>query len=195
MAQLDGILALRILYPVATADAVFVDDILRVVIVQQRELQRQRSLQIRHLKMVSGYHRPCENRMTSHGESRQLYVRNGGVADHDVGRAERCQSFVIGKIDDVIVGMRPHTADIFFTAQATSLDIADEHLLTTVVLPESHRRGAPDVTIVGLYDIAHGLVLQHTSVFGRNSFLLIRVIVIQPLDGSYQYLAALRLTQ
>ena len=105
------------------------------------------------------------------------------------------QPVVVGKIDHIIVGMQPHAVHVFLHRQTIAAHVSHELFLTLVKLPNSHRGGAPDITVIGLYDIAHHLGGQRFSI--RKAFRLLVALMIhkQPLVGSDQNITLFRLTK
>ena len=61
---------------------------------------------------------------------------------------------------------KTYVHDVFLLDEAVASHMTYELMVERVVLPNAHRRGAPDVTVVGLYHVVHNLILQgivHTS--------------------------------
>ena len=96
--------------------------------------------------------------MTGNGESRQLHIRQVRPAAHHILRTEKGQTVIRSKTDQIIVCMKTHRVDILLCNQAITVDVAYIGFLLDVILPQAHRRRAPDIPVVSFYDIANHLI-------------------------------------
>ena len=112
-----------------------------------------------------------------------------------IGRTEHGQSVVIGKIHYVAVGMHADTVDILFSGQTITVHMTNEFLLMYIILPDTHRCRAPDITVLGLDNVSHNLVSQTTSSFKRLSFLMTGLVAVDALFCADQNLSCIGLAE
>ena len=206
MAQLDVVLSLGRLKPLGLVDTVFIDDIARIHEVEQRELQGDTVVEIRHLIMIGLDDRSlchqsvvrlcqCVHRITSDEETRQFHGWQVLMTTCHLSSVKHSQPVVVGKIDHIIVGMQTHAVHVFLHRQTVAAHVSHELLLLLVKLPDTHRGGAPDIAIVRLYDIAYHLGGQRIAIGEALCLLVALVIHEQALVRSDQDIAFFRLTK
>ena len=185
MTQLDDIDSLWIPYPRAITHTVFIGHTSRIIKIEQREFQCQFRLHIGHFEMVGANDRP--RFMSGDGETCQMHIFQFCPAAHHIRRTETNQTVVGGKVDIVVIGMESYTVYILLRDQAVAIDVANVCFFTDIILPEPHRRRAPDVPIVSLDDIAYHLV---THFLHQLRFITSLFIHIQSLIRTNQNLPA-----
>ena len=98
------------------------------------------------------------------------------------------------KPDAITGSMHHYPVDIFATGQTVAMQIAHELLVVTLILPDTHRRTAPEVARAILDDSAHHFVAEHLRPLIGYGFLLLGVVEIETRDGAYQEVVVTRLT-
>ena len=108
---------------------------------------------------------------------------------------EHGKSVVVAEVDDVVVGVHTHAVEVFLLVQSVAVDVPDELLARSVVLPEAHRGGAPDVAVVRLYDVADHLVAQGLAAREEPCAALLAVVEIESALGAHDDVAVGKLAE
>ena len=77
--------------------------------------------------------------------------------------------------------MYANIVHIFLYSKTISADVGNEMLLAYIVLIDAHRCCTPDITVVGLYDIAYHFVCQIIAIRETSCLSVTRVITEQAL--------------
>ena len=77
-----------------------------------------------------------------------------------IGGLEDSESLVGAEEYLVAAGVESYAIEIFAVTQSVAVDVSDKLPCTTVMLPDAHGGGAPEVAVVGFGDVAYGLVAQ-----------------------------------
>ena len=205
MAQGEVVLARRIGDPFAVVDTVLIDAVHRVVEVKLRERQGDSVVEVAQREIAAfdnGFFRNLHavehgtrvDRLVADRERREAQRFKLRLSGLDVARLEDGQSVVVAEKHHIVVGVHTHAVEILFRGQTIVANMTDERLLLGIVLPDTHRRGAPDIAIVRLDDVADGLVpeLSGTREEGHASSLM--VVEIESTIGSYGDITVTQLT-
>ena len=122
--------------------------------------------------------------MAGNEEFRQLQGRQRALGTrHHVG-PEGGDAGMVDEVYPVVIVVHAHAVDVFLAVEAVVVDVVDEHLLLGIVVPQAARRGAPEVAVVGLDDVAHHQVLQPVVRWKQHGLLRAGLVEVQPLLGA-----------
>ena len=135
------------------------------------------------------------DRLARYEEVGKAHVVYLAVALMYVFRPEYRETVIVSEIYHVIVRMQTYRIDILLHCKTVTVHMADELLLPGIILPYSHRRGTPDVTVVRLYDISHCLVSQHLASGHVCHFASTRPVHVNTLLGAHKDTSVASLTK
>ena len=166
MVQADDIAPDVADYPLAAVQSMLKHDVGRVGIVEQREFQGERVVQIADSEMVAlGYWflsylrtirlSKCGNGVSADIEPRELQMTRIDLYTTYLLGSEGGKAVSRSKEDAVIIRMQASTNHIFATRKARAADVAHPLLLVHAVVPDTHRGRAPVIAGIILHDVAH----------------------------------------
>ena len=189
MVESHHIVASRRARPVlGTVQTVFIDHILGIRVVQQRELHGEGIVDIRQLKAVAAH-----DRCLTHVEASELHLLLTGTIMPEVVGHKRGETVAETKPDTIACGMHGRTVHILAAGQAIAVQIAHKLLVVAFILPDTHRGATPDVASTVFNDIIHHLVFECLRTLKGNHLFLFGIIGIETRGCAYQEMVVARL--
>ena len=169
-----------------TVHPILKDDIICIGVVEERELHCESIVDIGEGKMMTiGQrlsHHTCtiRKRITIHGvaayeQSCQMDGLLSGMCITQSGGMECCNTIANTKEEITRSILHGQATNILSGCQAITANVRNPALLIALILPDTHRRATPEVTILVLYHTADDFVSEYLCPRQRHhlTFLLI----------------------
>ena len=157
-----------------TVHPILKDDIISIGVVEERELHREGIVDIGEGEMMTigqrlGHHTcTIRKRITIHGvaayeQSCQMDGLLSGMCITQSGGMEGCYTITNTKEKITRSILHRQTTNILPGCQAITANVRDPALLIALILPDTHRRATPEVTILVLYHTTDDFVSEYLS--------------------------------